>query len=95
MVIKNGDTTIGLNNYFQIQRREADIRVTSQGMRYTIQTDDPAATYDAINVALAKGQDYIDLNAVPKAKRAPKAKKETEASDPPAEAPVKEPATSE
>ena len=74
MVIKNGDTTIGLNDYFQIQKREADIRVTSQGMRHTINTDDPGATYDAINAALAKGQDYIDLDAAPKAKRAPKAK---------------------
>ena len=89
MIIQKDGNTYGLAGGFHLRKRgDSELRVSSVAGGYTIASDDADADYERIQAALAKGADYIDLDAKPAKARERKASaKESQTEATPTEAP--------
>ena len=61
MIIHTNDNLFGLGADFHIRQVEGGLRVN----RTTIPADDPAAAFEKVKAAAAKGETYVDLDAKP------------------------------
>ena len=60
MIIHKNDNLFGLGEDFHIRQVEGGLRVN----RTTIPANDPAEAFEKIKAAAAKGETYVDLDAL-------------------------------
>ena len=79
MIIQKGKNLYGLGETFHLRIVVDGLRVD----RTTIPADDPAAAFEKVNAAAAKGKTYVDLDAKPApAKKEPAKEAESQPSQP-------------